>query len=142
MEVLPKLALSIRQPWAHCILHFGKPVENRKWSTKVRGTICIHASKGMTLNEWRDGLETYRMSGAGFERLRAFPERSELKLGGIVGVVDIVDCVTRHGSPWFFGPYGFVLANPRPVPFIAVKGALGFFEWRRHLQEPSHVQGQ
>jgi hypothetical protein len=135
MSDLPRLALSIRQPWAHCILHLGKPVENRSWPTNVRGSICIHASKNMTLSECRDGLETYRYSGAGFDRLRAFPERSELSLGGIVGVVDIVDCVTDHPSAWFFGPYGFVLENPRPAPFVEVSGALGFFDWRKRLKD-------
>lgn len=49
--------------------------------------------------------------------------------GAIVGQVDVVDCISRDGGPWFFGPYGFVLRNPvsfaRPIP---CKGALGFFE--------------
>lgn len=42
-------------------------------------------------------------------------------------------CVTRSDSPWFFGRYGFVLADVRPVPFFPVKGALGFFKWRSKL---------
>ena len=40
------LALSIRQPWAWLILRAGKDVENRDWSTKVRGRVLIHASVG------------------------------------------------------------------------------------------------
>lgn len=134
MNDLPKLALSIRQPWAWAILHAGKPVENRKWSTNLRGPICIHAAKGMTLDEWRDGLDTYRGAGASFDELKAFPSRHDLQRGGIIGVADLVDVVTSHPSPWFFGPYGFVLANPRAVPFISVKGALGFFDWRKNLE--------
>ncbi|MBL8866467.1 MAG: ASCH domain-containing protein, partial [Planctomycetia bacterium] len=39
------LALSIHQPWAHAILHFGKSVENRTWSTSYRGPLLIHAAK-------------------------------------------------------------------------------------------------
>ena len=31
------LCLSIRQPWARMILHCGKDIENRPWSTKGRG---------------------------------------------------------------------------------------------------------
>lgn len=135
MTGLPRLALSIRQPWAHCILHLGKPVENRTWSTTIRGSICIHAGKNMTLAEYRDALQTYRETGAGFDRLRAFPVHEELKLGGIVGVADIVGCVTDHPSAWFFGPYGFVLENARPVPFIPVRGALGFFDWRKRVED-------
>ena len=49
--------------------------------------------------------------------------------GCIVGTVDIIDCVQESDSPWFFGKYGFVLANPvaleSPIP---LKGALGFFD--------------
>jgi hypothetical protein len=45
-----------------------------------------------------------------------------------VGEVSIVGCVTESDSPWFHGPYGFLLADPiaykKPIPF---KGRLGFF---------------
>lgn len=134
---LPKRALSIRQPWAHCIIHLGKPVENRSWSTKVRGPICIHASKAMTLAEWADGLETARYASAPIwhDGACTFPGRSDLQFGGIIGTVDIIDVVTSHPSPWFFGEFGFVLSDPRPVDFIPVKGALGFFDWRRNQIE-------
>jgi hypothetical protein len=48
--------------------------------------------------------------------------------GGIVGQVNVVDCVTKSNSLWFGGPFGFVLANPKPLPFRACKGQLGLFE--------------
>lgn len=48
--------------------------------------------------------------------------------GGIVGMVDIIDCVKSSPSPWYMGEVGFVLANARPLPFAPFKGALGFFE--------------
>jgi len=38
-------ALSLTQPMAWAIFH-GKDVENRRWSTKFRGRVYIHASKG------------------------------------------------------------------------------------------------
>ena len=44
-------ALSIRQPWAHLILHGGKDIENRDWRTSVRGRVLVHASKGMTRDD-------------------------------------------------------------------------------------------
>ncbi|MBP1841985.1 hypothetical protein J2046_000229 [Rhizobium petrolearium] len=37
-------------------------------------------------------------------------------------------------SEWFVGRYGLVIRNARPVTFIAVKGQLGFFEWRKMLE--------
>ena len=50
--------------------------------------------------------------------------------GGIVGAVDIVDCVTESDSDWFSGPYGYVLRDPKPLPFRPVRGQLGFFRVR------------
>lgn len=61
------------------------------------------------------------------------PMQISLQRGGIIGVAEIVDCVEASDSPWFFGRYGFVLRNARPVDFIPVKGALGFFGWHRNL---------
>jgi hypothetical protein len=40
--------------------------------------------------------------------------------GKIIGEVDVVDCVDKYDSPWFFGPFGLVHKNPElyahPVP--------------------------
>lgn len=55
-------------------------------------------------------------------------------LGGIIGVAEIVDCVSASESRWFQGPYGFVLTNARPVDFIPVKGRLMFFDWRKAMR--------
>lgn len=134
---LPDLALSIRQPWAHCIMHLGKSVENRGWSTKVRGRVCVHASKGMTHAEWLEGLYTVRAVGeqTPWPEGQLFPASKELPKGGIVGTVEIVGVVEDMDSPWFFGPYGFLLANPEPCEFISVRGQLGFFEWRKNIEE-------
>lgn len=41
---------------------------------------------------------------------------------------NLVDCVTKSDSPWFFGPYGFVLEDVSPLPFVRMKGELGIFE--------------
>ena len=56
------------------------------------------------------------------------PDFEQLDRGGVVGVSRIVDCVARHDSPYFFGPYGFVLADSRPLPFHPCNGALSFFD--------------
>lgn len=124
------LALSIRQPWAWLILHAGKDVENRSWWTRVHGRILIHASKGMTLDEWTDGFAAARSVLGDNPRAidLTFPAAAQLQRGGIVGEAEIVDCVTLSRSPWFVGPYGFVLRNARPLPFMPCKGRLGFFE--------------
>ena len=56
------------------------------------------------------------------------PEYEALQRGGIIGEAEIVDCVDHSASPWFVGPFGFVLRNARPLPFRPLKGRLGFFE--------------
>jgi hypothetical protein len=121
-------AISIRQPWAWAILHAGKDIENRDWPTRFRGTVAIHAAKGMERYEYNEFCELQaNIFAAGFGSDVIVPAFDSLPRGSIVGVVDIVDCVTRSGSPWFFGEYGFVLANSRalvePVP---CRGALSF----------------
>ena len=114
-------ALSIRQPWAWLILHGGKDIENRTWRTNVRGTILVHAAKGMTKQEYYDVAQ---MVGPDFR----LPAYEALQRGGIVGKVEIVDCVTHSISPWFFGPCGFVLRNPQSTEFRPYRGELGFFD--------------
>lgn len=132
-DLLPVYALSVRQPWAYAIIHEGKDIENRRWTRlfahgrsalDFRGPVCIHASKGMTRAEYEEAAGTFAEAGA------TLPPPHELLRGGIIGTVEIVDVVRKSRSPWFFGPVGLVLANPRPVDFIPCPGALGFFRWQ------------
>lgn len=123
------LVLSVRQPWAWMIMSAGKDVENRTWATKVRGRVLIHAAKGMTKAEWASAwwFVRDRIPSAFDKGIAADVAIKSIERGGIIGSVEIVDCVTRSNSPWFQGPYGFVLANPRPLPFLPLRGQLGFF---------------
>lgn len=125
---LPEFALSIKQPWAWAIIHAGKDIENRNWTTNFRGLVCIHAGKSGDNGISDEMIEMIQVSA--LRRGVMPPGAEDLGYGGIVGVAEVVDCVDSHPSPWFFGRYGFVLRNARPVPFIPVRGALGFFRWR------------
>ena len=111
-------ALSIRQPWCWLILHAGKDIENRDWQTKFRGRFLLHAGKGMTRDEYEDAPLW----------IVDLPDFKDLERGGIVGSVELVDCVSDHDSDWFFGRYGFVLRDPKPLPFTPYRGQLGFFD--------------
>lgn len=102
-------ALSIKQPYPHHIFHDGKDVENRDWPTKGRGWFIIHAGVSKTEIDMDD------------------PDEAAMPRGGIVGMARITDCVQQMDSRWFFGKYGFVLADAFPVPLIACRGQLGFF---------------
>jgi ASCH domain len=126
--------LSVRAPWWWFILHGGKNIENRDWPTNFRGTVYLHASKWFGVEEiCEDFAEAYSIyKNAGWVNPNhPFVSTNVLKEGRgcIVGKIDIVDCVSSSSSPWFFGKYGFVLANPvvfpKPIPF---RGALRFFE--------------
>lgn len=115
-------ALSIRQPWAHLIIHGGKDIENRTWTTKLRGRFLVHASKGMTRQEHQVVAEFCAR-----RVLPMPPAYEQLKRGGIVGSVELLDCVCTSQSTWYMGEVGFVLANAAPLPFIECAGRLGFY---------------
>ena len=109
-------ALSVRQPWAWLISAGFKDIENRSRRTHYRGPLLIQA--GLRIQSVREDVE--RAYGL------TLPE--EFRTGGILGIVDLVDCVEKHPSTWFDGTgYGWVLANPRRLPFRECKGALGLF---------------
>jgi hypothetical protein len=126
-------ALSIRQPWAWAIIHAGKDIENRSWSTKFRGRFLVHAAKGMTRDEYEVCLHYCHHVGAihPFPTGLVMPAFDEFPRGGIIGSVELIDCVEGtifNKNPWFFGPYGFVLADAQSLPFMPLKGKLGFFD--------------
>lgn len=116
-------ALSIKQPWAHLIIHHGKNIENRSWHTKFRGRFLVHASQGMTKAEYAHGYQFALECG-----ITDLPRFDELKRGGIVGSVELVDSLDHSDSPWYMGQKAFVLRNPQFLPFTAYKGQLSFFE--------------
>lgn len=128
---IPQKALSVRQPWAWAIMHGGKDIENRSWQAvnhglTVRGEIAIHASAGMTKQEYDDAAAF--MSSIGV----ICPPAIDLCRGALIGAVDVVDVVRSSQSPWFFGPRGLVLRNAKPCDPIPVKGCLGYFNWQDH----------
>lgn len=117
------LTLSIRQPWAWLIVYGGKDIENRDWFTRVRGRVLVHAGKGCTRQEYEDAVEFCQRRD-----LKCPPPLDTLARGGIIGSVEIVDCVRSSPSPWFLGGHGFVLRDARPLPWTPWRGQLGFFD--------------
>lgn len=118
--------LSIKQPWAHAIIHLGKDIENRDWQTTVRGTIAVHSSKKPDVIEFDIFDDLWRKMG---REATTNKKVSDLSFGAIIGTVDIIDCVSHHESPWFYGKYGFVLANPKPlIQPIPFRGVLNFWK--------------
>ncbi len=135
-------ALSLRQPWAWAVVHGGKTIESRRWTTRFRGPFLIHAAKGMTRTEYLEATD-FILDAKGLRWDSDFvPMGSTLERGGIIGrarLVDVVppcvpvefvggECACAR-APWHMGrQYGFVLEDVEPLPFFACRGELGFFE--------------
>jgi len=105
-------ALTVKQPWAHLIVTGTKTIENRTWTTDYRGLLLIHAGRSF------DG-------GAG---IAAEDLTDRITFGAIIGHVDLIDIVTEHSSPFFVGPFGWVLANPKRIKPIPLRGKVRLFD--------------
>lgn len=112
-------ALTVRQPWAHSIIHLGKNVENRSRRTHHRGRIAIHAGLG-----WDDtGMDAIGDQAN-------LPD--EFAHGAVIGTVEIVgchlgiDCGCEWGIP---GQWHWELAHPETIEPVPAKGKLGLWEW-------------
>jgi hypothetical protein len=139
-------AISIRQPWAWAILFAGKDIENRDWrlgnpGLRFRGRAVVHASTKFDKVDIQVIREIFRETGRNPDDV-PYPRKTEAclthpyHLGMLIGTVEIVDVITATSvinkpspSPWFFGPCGLVLVNPRPFEKpVHCKGQLGFFD--------------
>jgi hypothetical protein len=106
-------ALTVKQPFASLIMAGIKDVENRTWKTNFRGTIVVHAGRGVA-----------NVRGTNIK-----PPTSEYPAGAIIGTVDIVGCVRDSTSEWAMdGHWHWLLANPRPCAPVPAAGSLGFWQ--------------
>jgi len=103
--------LTVRQPWAHLIIDGTKTVENRTWKTDYRGPIAIHAAASVC----RETIEQFEL------------DPDELHFGAVIGIVELADIVTQHRSPFFTGPFGWVLKKPRAMRPVPMRGQLKLF---------------
>jgi len=130
---MPK-ALSVKQPWGQLIIHGAldrhtgvhvwKDVENRRWKTKHRGLLCIHASQSFD-------SEAYEMLRTRYDfalRLGMFP------MGCMLGEVEMYDCISQRKprrSTWHeHGLVGWYFK--KPVVYrnqIEYKGQLGLWDF-------------
>lgn len=115
-------AISIRQPWAYLIISGVKDLENRNWYCHYRGELYIHTGKIFDLDGYQYIINEMKID---------IPHRhsNTYYLGGIIGKVNMIDCVRSHKSKWFFGRYGFLFVNPEKINFIPLKGQLGIFNY-------------
>lgn len=113
-------ALTIRQPWAWAIVAGYKHIENRSRRTNYRGPLLVHAGA--------------QLDSAGFEFLWRVGLHKKLPVdlptGGLIGVVQLADCIKRSKSEWALpGYWHWVLRDPREFRKpLACRGRLGIFE--------------
>lgn len=116
-------ALSLKQPWAWLVVNGFKDIENRTWRTRHRGPLLIHASSS------RDLLTPDYEEEFSRDYAVVLPARDKFGFGGIIGVVEVVDCVKQHPSKWKFkDSWGWILEHPRRLPFRQCKGFVGLFK--------------
>lgn len=111
----PKIALSVRQPWAWLIFN-GKDVENRTWSPRRTGDIWIHASL------------TYDPSGDDKAKSFGIEVPPDLPMGGLVGIVNIAGCSRNNPSRWAQpDQFHWGLKDQRATEFRPLRGQRGLF---------------
>lgn len=114
-------AISVKQPWAHAIMHLGKDVENRTWKLPEKylfRVVLIHAGQ----------KPDNHVNTAYYNVLQGVDARL-LPRGGIVGAVVFCGGHERHQSPWAESLcQNWAIAKAVELPFFACKGRLGFFE--------------
>jgi hypothetical protein len=150
-------ALSVREPWAWLLLQPAEPgnpddpikkFENRSWplpAGQYGQRVYIHASMQMDdfnpdiLKSWMTA-EQWACTAPELQNIYAIdnlnrnnPEllRKSGYFGCLMGEVTFIGQVTRHPSPWFSGPYGFIAKKPvlyPPEKRTVCKGQVGFWE--------------
>ncbi len=153
-------ALSLRQPWAWCVVHGDKRIENRSWRylPRYRGPLFLHASTWWREGEAHRDLRALAAKGL-LDDETAVLESARDERGGLVGLVTVVDADwngERPTDPWARpGAVGIRLAAVEALELVPCRGRLGLFEptfedpgdaarvaeiWRRYLARASEVR--
>ena len=118
---------SVKQPWAYLLLNGLKDVENRSRplpDSMVGQRVLVHTGKQRDRDVVR-WTEDFGLPPATALVLTS----NKLPTGALVGELTLTSCVEDSDSPWFFGPYGWLVQDPyvypEPIPY---KGQLGFFD--------------
>lgn len=138
MIEVPERALTLWQPWATAITHYGKRIENRPWAPwkSILGKrIALHAGKTFD----GDGYQHIR------HKLQIDIESAACPQGAIIGVIRVVKGVHEEdmfereviADRWFMGPWGWVIADD-VVAFdkpIFCKGAQGLWPLSQEIRD-------
>ena len=86
-------------------------------ANRLSGRIAVHASKTkppaqLLADLQADGIEI---------------DPDDLVYGAVIATAELIDCVEDSESEWFEGPFGFTLANAKPIKPRYLPGNLGIF---------------
>lgn len=122
-------ALTITPAWAWAIVHAGKRIENRSWTTNYRGSILIHADLRERPTDRQD-----------VEAIIGRPLPREIERGAFVARATLVDVVRIDDrwiersraqqalGPWAVGPYCWILEDVEPYTWpIKATGRQGLW---------------
>ncbi|MCY4633351.1 MAG: ASCH domain-containing protein [Acidobacteria bacterium] len=120
----PQPALSVRQPWAWALLYGGKTIENRRWWTRHRGRIWIHASERENRANVEEAVRLVAQSRKCDPRQVIEHYREHAHRRAILGSMTLTDCcrldeLDRNdplgSSPWADGPWLWLVTDPVPL---------------------------
>lgn len=97
-------AIGVLQPWADLVLRGIADVVKVPFSDPHRGRTLLCATD----------------EGIAWETAAFYQKSGCLEEHGVLGVVDVVDVVAQHPSPWSYPDeegFVWVLANPKRLPF-------------------------
>lgn len=139
-------ALTLHRPWPWAIVHAGKAIENRNWRPPhwlIGRPLAIHAGKAIDLDAWGA-----MKAGDYGEPAEHVPEDHPLGIVAVctvkgwihqeipgerltwstVGGLELREAFDLVNSPWWAGPYGWILRDVRAVdPPIACRGLQGLW---------------
>lgn len=117
-------ALTLHQPWAWATIYGGKDVENRRWRTRHRGPLLIHAGMGADPDGPAAVLKTIADP-----HVFAHPRSAWDARGLVIGLVFLADILTDSPSQWAIpGWYHWVFEFPSAIdPPIPQRGRPGLW---------------
>lgn len=120
---------SSMQPWAFLLSRGLKGIENWKKSTRYRGPIYIHTGQKVDTECFAgDEIDFDYFYRFGPDVVDTLPRyKKDYPTGVILAKGHLEDVVTESDNPWFFGPYGLILRDVKPIEPIRYPGKLGVF---------------
>lgn len=141
-------AITLKHPWAFAVARLDKRIENRTWKpppSLIGRRIAIHGGaipkgdsafadtmfdvkvilRDIITAEYMSKLSTAQVN---WIRARNCNVLRTWITPGIVATATLKSVVTTSDSPWFFGPYGWVLEDVEPLETpVPHRGAQGLW---------------